>query len=224
MVNLPWYRRLFNRIFGVRTREAGWRPRRVGAPNVFGFVMRIIRLAIAVIIVVGILAFLLVPPFHNLVVDRATTAFTTIRKIVHPNYDAVYPTGTSASTATAGHLPGLADDRLKGTYWAALPSDRTPTLTFHFASPQDLADIGITSGASPADQFLLQPRPKTVHLVFSDGTSKELSLADKDTAQFFSIDAKQVTTVVLQVESTWLTSASPPSSVAIDEVEFRIKD
>jgi hypothetical protein len=199
----------------------------MGAPNVMGFVGRIVRLALAAIIVVGLLAFLLIPPFHNLVVDRVTKAVTTVRVLVRPNYDPVYPTGTSASSSIAGHLPALADDKQTGTYWAALPGDRTPSISFHFDTPQDLADIGFTSGASgtgPADKFLAQPRPRQVHLVFSNGTSKDLTLGDKDTAQFWPIDAKQVTSVEVHIVSVYSTTGAAPSSVAIDEVEFRIKD
>jgi len=227
VVRLPWYRRFFNRVFGVRTREAGWRPHRVGPPNVMGMVGRIIRLAIGAIIVVAVLAFLLIPSFHSLVVDRATAAFTSVRKLVHPNYDPIYPTGTSATTAIAGHPPTLAIDRFVNTYWAALPGDHNPTLVLRFAAPQDLAEIGFTSGASgtaPADQFLAQPRPHAVHLVFSDGTSQDLSLTDSEKAQFYPINAKQVTFVEVHVQSVWQTATAPPSSVAITEVEFRIKD
>jgi hypothetical protein len=227
VVRLPWYRRFFNRVFGVRTREAGWRPHRVGPPNVMGMVWRIIRLAIGAIIVVALLAFLFIPSFHNLVVDRATTAFTSVRKIVHPNYDPIYPIGASASTAIANHPPTLAIDRYTNTYWAALPSDHTPTLVLRFAGPQDLAEIGFTSGASgtaPADQFLAQPRPHLVHLVYSDGTSQDLTLTDSEKAQFSAIRAKQVTFVEIHVQSVWPTASAPPSSVAITEVEFRIKD
>jgi hypothetical protein len=226
-VRLPWYRRFFNRVFGVRTREAGWRPGRVGPPNVMGMVWRIIRLAIAAIIVVALLAFLLIPSFHSLVVNRATTGFTTVRKIVHPNYDPIYPIGASASTAIAGHPPTLAVDRFTNTYWAALPSDHTPSLVIRFAGPQDLAEIGFTSGASgtaPADQFLAQPRPHLVHLVFSDGTTQDVTLTDSEKPQFSAINGKQVTFVEIHVQSVWPTATAPPSSVAITEVEFRIKD
>ena len=227
VVRLPWYRRFFNRLFGVRTREAGWRPQRVGPPNVMGMVWRIIRLAIGAVIVVALLAFLFIPSFHNLIVNRATTAFTTVRKIVHPNYDPIYPIGVSATTAIAGHPPTLAIDRFTNTYWAALPGDRNPTLVLRFAGPQDLAEIGFTSGASgtaPADQFLAQPRPHQIHLVFSDGTTQDLSLSDSEKAQFYAINAKQVTFVEIHVQSVWQTATAPPSSVAITEVEFRIKD
>jgi hypothetical protein len=227
VVRLPWYRRFFNRLFGARTREAGWRPHRVGPPNVMGMVWRIVRLAIAAIIVVALLAFVLIPSFHNLVVDRVTTGITSVRKIVHPNYDPIYPIGASASTAIAGHPPTLAIDRFTNTYWAALPSDRTPTLVLRFAGPQDLAEIGFTSGASgtaPTDQFLAQPRPHQVHLVFSDGTTQDLTLTDSEKAQFNPITARAVTFVEIHVLSVWPTAGAPPSSVAITEVEFRIKD
>ena len=227
VVRLPWWRRFLNRVFGVRTREAGWRPHRVGPPNVMGGVWRIVRLAIGAIIVVALLAFLFLPSFHNLVVDRATTAFTTVRKIVHPNYDPIYPIGASASSAIANHPPTLAIDRFTNTYWAALPNDHTPTLVLRFAGPQDLAEIGFTSGASgtaPADTFLAQPRPHGIHLVFSDGTTQDLSLTDSEKAQFSAITAKQVTFVEIHIQSVWPTAAAPPSSVAITEVEFRIKD
>src|SRR5437879_13130416 len=79
-VRLPWYRRFFNRLFGGRTREAGWLPRRVGPPNVEGVVWRIVRLPIAALIIVGLLAFLLVPSSRNLVVTPLSAAVSTVRK------------------------------------------------------------------------------------------------------------------------------------------------
>src|SRR6266849_6483640 len=199
-VRLPWYRRFFNRLFGVRSREAGWRPHRVGPPNVMGMVWRIVRLAIVALIVVGLLAFLLVPSFHNVVVDRVTSGVTTARKAIFPHYDAAFPTGASASSSIAGHLPNLAIDKFTNTYWAARAGDPSPFLKVTFPEPVDLAQIGFDSGAAgttPADDFLVQPRPHIVHLVFSNGTAKDLTLKDEDpkvtkNAQFYAVDAKQV--------------------------------
>jgi hypothetical protein len=229
VVRLPWYRRFFNRVFGVRTREAGWRPHRVGPPNVMGMVFRVIRLAIGAIIIVGLLAFLFVPSFHNLVVDRVTRTFTTVRIALHPNYDPVYPIAATASSATAGHPPALAMDRFSNTYWAALASDRAPVLVLRFSGPQDLAEIVFRSGASgtaPADAFTSQPRPHLVHLVFSNGYTADINLKDEDATQpqFYSIDAKQATFVEIHVMSVYAPAGASPSSVAITEVEFKIKD
>jgi uncharacterized OB-fold protein len=231
-VRLPWYRRFFNRLFGVRTREAGWRPHRVGPPNVMGMVWRIVRLAIVALIVVGLLAFLLVPSFHNLVVNRVTSGVTTVRKAIFPHYDAVYATGASASTSIAGHLPNLAIDKFSNTYWAAAASDHGPYLKVSFHDPVDLAQIGFDSGAAgttPADDFLAQPRPHTVHLVFSNGTTTDLTLKDEDpkvakNAQFYAIDAKQVSFVEIHIMSVYAPAGASPSAVAIAEVEFRVRD
>jgi hypothetical protein len=231
-VRLPWYRRFFSRLFGVRTREAGWRPHRVGPPNVMGMVWRIVRLAIAALIVIGLLAFLLVPSFHNLVVDRVTSTVTTVRKAVFPHFDAVYATGASASTSTAGHLPTLAIDKFNNTYWAAQAKDPAPYLKVSFHDPVDLAEIGFDSGAAgtaAADDFLTQPRPHNVHLVFSNGTTKDLALKDEDpkvakNAQFYPIEAKQVTFVEIHIMSVYATAGASPSSVALAEVEFRVRD
>jgi hypothetical protein len=230
-VRLPWYRRFFNKVFGIRTREAGWRPSRVGAPNVMGGVWRIIRLAIGALIVLALLAFLLIPSFHNLVVDRATSAFTTVRKDIRPNYVPVTPIGASASSATVGHGPMLAIDRFSNTYWAALASDRAPVLVVRFSGPQDIAAIVFRSGASgtaPADTFNLQPRPHNLHLVFSNGYTTDITLNDQDATQTQStlIDetkAKQVTFVEIHVVTVYAPAAASVSSVAITEVEFRTK-
>jgi len=231
-VRLPWYRRFFNRVFGVKTREAGWRPHRVGPPNVLGLVWRILRLAIVAIIAVALLAFLLVPPFHNAVVNRVTSAVTTVRKAIFPHYDPVYATGVSASTSIAGHLPNLAVDKFINTYWAARPGDPGPFLKVSFHDPVDLAQIGFDSGAAgttPVDDFLAQPRPHQVHLVFSNGTTADLTLKDEDpkvakNAQFYPIDAKQVTFVEIHIMSVFAPAGASPSSVAIAEVEFRVRD
>ncbi len=231
-VRLPWYRRLVNRLFGVRTREAGWRPHRVGPPNVMGVVWRVVSLAIGALIVVALAAFLLVPSFHNLVVNRVTGGVTTVRKAFFPRYDAVYATGASASTSIAGHLPTLAVDKFNNTYWGAQPRDPAPYLKVSFHDPVDLAQIGFDSGAAgtaPTDDFLAQPRPHDVHLVFSNGTTADLKLKDEDpkvakNAQFYPVEAKQVTFVEIHIMSVYATAGAAPSSVAIAEVEFRVKN
>ena len=230
-VRLPWYRRFFNRLFGVRTREAGWRPRRVGPPNVMGGVMRIVRIAIVAMLAIGILAFLLVPSFHRLVIDRVTAAVTSVRKAVHPNYENVYPVTAAATSQTAGHAAALTVDRTSNSYWAAISSDRAPQLVFTFSEPQDLAEILFRSGApgtQPSD-FLKQPRPKDVHIIFTDAqgkliTATDIALTDTEGSQFYPIEAKQTTTVRIQIQSVHAASGAAPSAVAIAEVEFKIKN
>ena len=230
-VRLPWYRRFFSRLFGVRTREAGWRPRRVGPPNVMGGVMRVVRLAIVAMLAVGILGFLLIPRFHNLVVNKVTAGVTSVRKVVHPNYDTVYPVAAAATSQTAGHAASLTIDRTSNSYWAAIPTDKTPQLVFTFSEPQDLSEILFRSGApgaQPSD-FLNQPRPKAVHIIFTDAqgkliTATDITLTDQEGSQFYPIEAKQTTTARIQIQSVYPATGAARSAVAIAEVEFKIKD
>ena len=230
-VRLPWYRRFFNRLFGVRTREAGWRPRRVGPPNVMGGVMRVVRLAIVAMLAVGILGFLLIPPFHNWVVNKVTAGVTSVRKVVHPNYDTVYPVAAAATSQTAGHAASLTIDRTSNSYWAAIPTDKTPQLVFTFSEPQDLSEILFRSGApgaQPSD-FLNQPRPKAVHIIFTDAqgkliTATDITLTDQEGSQFYPIEAKQTTTARIQIQSVYPATGAARSAVAMAEVEFKIKD
>ena len=230
-VRLPWYRRFFSRLFGVRTREAGWRPRRVGPPNVMGGVMRVVRLAIVAMLAVGILGFLLIPPFHNWVVNKVTAGVTSVRKVVHPNYDTVYPVAAAATSQTAGHAASLTIDRTSNSYWAAISTDKTPQLVFTFSEPQDLSEILFRSGApgaQPSD-FLNQPRPKAVHIIFTDAqgkliTATDITLTDQEGSQFYPIEAKQTTTARIQIQSVYPATGAARSAVAIAEVEFKIKD
>ena len=192
-----------------------------------GMAARIGRSGIAAVIVLSVLAFLLVPPFHAAVVNKVTAAVTAIRKAIHPNLDPVHAIAATATTSTPGHSADLARDTFSNTYWAAKVSDRAPVLVLKFSDPVDLAEIGITpgaSGAAPQDQFLAEPRPKQVHLVFSNGDSTDITLSDSNQAQFTAIDVKQVTSVEIHVMSTWAPAGAAPSSVAITEVEFKMKD
>ena len=232
-VRLPWYRRFFNRLFGVRAREAGWRPKRVGAPNVMGGFMRIVRLALGAILVIALLAFALVPQFRTTVINRVTALITPVRIALFPHYSQIHATGWSASTAIAGHGPDLAVDTFSNTYWGSSPRDTKPYLKVTFKDPVDIAQIGFRSGASgtaPTDQFALQPRPRQVHLVFSDGVTVTLNLKDDDpkltkTAQFYPIDnAKDITFVEVHIDTTYATAGAAPSSVAISEIVFMTRD
>ena len=226
-VQLPWYRRWWNRVFPGRTREAGWRPTRVGAPNVTGIFVRVLRLAIIAVVLLFALAFLLVPPFHNTVVTRASAAFTTVRKTIHPNLDPVHPVSATATTSIPNHPASLAIDTFTNTYWAASAADRQPVLIINFSGPVDLAEIGVTSGAAgtaPQDQFLAQPRPHQLHLVFSNGYTTDVTLTDSNKAQFNAIEAKQVTSMELHILSVYAPAGAAPASAAIAEVEFKTKN
>ena len=156
---------------------------------------------------------------------------TSVRKVVHPNYDTVYPVAAAATSQTAGHAASLTIDRTSNSYWAAISTDKTPQLVFTFSEPQDLSEILFRSGApgaQPSD-FLNQPRPKAVHIIFTDAqgkliTATDITLTDQEGSQFYPIEAKQTTTARIQIQSVYPATGAARSAVAIAEVEFKIKD
>jgi class 3 adenylate cyclase len=131
----------------------------------------------------------------------------------------------TASSLVLAHPPAASIDDVPSTYWAASPTDRKPQLTVTFAKRTNISAIGFASGASgtaPSDQFLAQPRPDKVHLVFSDGTTADLILLDQSKVQFFPVTTTLITWVRIEVISVFPSAPGPAlSSVAITEVEFQ---
>jgi hypothetical protein len=227
VVRLPWYRRIW--IFRSRTREAGWRPQRVGGVNVFRLFFRLLRIALVILVVGFLILLALVPPFRSAVQQRATQTYTQLRIMIHPNLDPVTLVSATASSSIAGHDGKLAIDGFSNTYWAARPQDLQPVLHIVFAKPVNLADIVLLcgpSGTAPNDQFKVQPRPAQLHLVFSDGSIADVTARDDAGTQHYTLAAKNVSSVDVHVLSTYPALAGSPviSSVAITEIEFQQKD
>jgi hypothetical protein len=93
-----------------------------------------------------------------------------------------------------------------------------------FAEPINLSQMGFTIGplGKPED-FLTQPRPSAVHIVMTDAKgapvgTKDLSLADKDKFQSFSVSGKNVSKVQIAVASVQKSGVGHQVSIA--EVEF----
>jgi hypothetical protein len=217
-VKIPWYRRLFRK----RVLSAGERHRGAGAPGVGSLVFRLIRAALLAAVVLGILAYALLPPFRAGVNEKAMSVYTPIRKAVAPRYDPVHAyTATATSSIPGGHGAEKAIDGIKNTYWAGdLARDPKPVITLTFAQPVDLAQILITSGAP--DDFQSQARPHELHIVFSDGSSKDIALVDQAKPQQFAIDAKQVSKVEIHINSIY--PSLQGKAVAIQEIEFFTKN
>jgi hypothetical protein len=228
VVRLPWYRRLWNRLFPKRSREAGWRPKRAGSRGLGRKLSYWFRVGLGMLAIVAVLLFALLPGVRQAVMQRANSTIHTLIAIFHPTYSQRHAVSIVASSNIAGHPAGLAIDDALNTYWAARVRDTQPSLTVNFGKdPVDLAALVIDNGASGAtpDVFTSQPRAKQLHLIFSNGMTEDVSLQDQSTQQTFRFDEKGVTTVKIVVLSEY-----PPlqgqavSSVAISNVEFDTKD
>ncbi|HYM51723.1 MAG TPA: zinc ribbon domain-containing protein [Candidatus Limnocylindrales bacterium] len=229
-VRLPWYRRLLNWMVPRRTRQAGWRPNRVGGISVMRLIGRLVRTAIVLLVALFLILFALVPAFRAAVQKDVNQAYNTARIAIHPNIDSVTLVSATASSTIPGHDALKAIDSFINTYWAARPQDAQPVLHIQFARPvANLAFLVIhtgPSGTGPADQFKAQPRPARLHLVYSDGTGQDVTVSDDPTVQRLTLSAKDVSSVDIHVLSTYppLYGAPTDSSVAITEIEFQMKD
>jgi hypothetical protein len=226
---MPWYRRLLNLLFPQRTREAGWRPQRVGGVHPLRTLWRLLRVAVAAIAIVFLLLFALVPSFQANVRHVVNTEYSKIRLALFPHYDVVDLVAAQASSQGQTHPASMTIDNLSNTYWAARPQDLHPVLRITFAQPTEVARVLITSGpagTAPTDQFKTQPRPEQIRLMFSDGLVYNFTLQDQPSPQLFTVNVPLATGVELDVLSEYPALAGSPalSSVAVNEVEFRVKD
>lgn len=171
------------------------------------------------IVVLAILS--LVGPFAPGIQSQIKQWKKDISQAVNPTYNPVHPVVATATSEAPGHPASLAIDGLDNTYWATGPSGSGvgQTLTVAFAQPVNIDRVGLLIGASGTPQaYLGQPRPQLVHLAFSDGTSKDVSLKDSGAFQAFAVKAHNVTIMQLTISAIY---ASPlGQNCAITEVEL----
>jgi hypothetical protein len=214
-VRTPWWRRLFP---ARQAPLAGDRRATPPGPGGGGAVGRgFLLVAMAAVVVAAVLAYAAVPAVHDSVNVRLDTATTALRRQIDPSYLPVRPTEVRATSQIAGHPAQLAADLVSNDYWAAdTARDAQPTLGFKFDGPTDLDDLLVTPAPSP--DFAKLARPRTIDVVYSDGTAQELTVKDDPKPQSVQLYARHVSSVSMKIANVYPTSQS--TAVAIAEVEF----
>lgn len=216
---VPWWKRPFVRKPTEFT--AGERPMRRGGtdpakPNTGSRLKKGVKVAGAVV-AVGVV-FGLIGPWRSSV----TGLFSSAKRTVKPTFDPVHPVAVRATSEAKDHPAAHATDGISNTYWAeaAKGKGEGQALVLQFDPPVDIGKIGILSGASgKPEEFLAQPRPKTLHLIFSDGTTTDLFLKDTAKFQSFDVKTKQVNRVEVQIAAVY-SSVQGGQDGAIAELEF----
>ena len=208
----PWYRKLFP---ARSAPDAGTRPRAAPVQRAWGAAsFRVIALGIIALVV---LAYIVVPPLHDRVNNSVASAYAAAHRHFAPNTSYVRPSNATSSTQLSTHPARLAIDLIKETYWAANTStDKQPWIRLSFGGPVDIDGILLTSGA--ANDYASLARPKQVQLVFSDKTTKQLTLKDDPNPITYDVSAHDITYVEIHILSVYPSAQSP--DVAINEVEF----
>jgi ribosomal protein L40E len=212
VVKTPWYRKLFP---ARSPAAAGTRPAGAPVQRAWGAALgRVIGLGVVVVLVLG---YLLVPPIHAKVNDTVASAYAAAHKKFQPTIYRESAYQVTASSQLTIHPARLTIDEITSTYWAANTAvDKQPWIRFTFASPVDLDEVLITTGA--ANDYTNLARPQKVHVIFSDKSTADLTLKDDPTPQTYGLVAHQVTYVEFHIVSLYPSAQS--SDVAINEVEF----
>jgi hypothetical protein len=217
---LPWWRRAWRlmviRLFPPAPEyRAGQRPPR-GRRARRGVGWVLFRVAMATALIVA-----LVPGLRHRAGDDMREAYRSVKDALTESYSPVRPVAVTATSSLPGHGPNLAADRLSNTYWAegTVSDGEGQTLVFNFDPPVSLDRVIVTAGASGSDDaFLSQPRPRVLHVVYDSGGTDDIVLKDVPTPQTFSLAAKEVTEIQLQI--TLVYRSTTGQACSISEVEF----
>lgn len=226
-VKVSWWRRLWRWLKRPRkkTLEAGDRPsrwskgtkRKRSGSGVGRGLRRIMMILIPLLVLAGF-----VGPFKPSVRGVARRVSGPVLDRIRPPQDPVRPTLATASSTAPGHDPLSAIDGVRTTHWSeGAPGDgEGQGLILTFDEPVDINRMGFTlGGSSEPDDFQSHPRPKEVHLVFSDGSTKDITLKDKADFQRIAVKARDVTTVQVQIVSVYR-SLQGSSECSFAEIEL----
>jgi hypothetical protein len=194
---------------------AGERPKR--GTFSFGTVVRVGSYVVLAVVLIGAIAYGALPQVRNAINSRVSSTVQAVTGNA-PRPTTVTVASLTASSAIAGHPAARAIDPYINTYWAApLTTDAHPKLTVAFAHAENVSVMLFISGDTAAEAS--EPRPKTLHIVFSNGTSQDVSLVDGAKAQQVSITgAQSITGMTIQIMSTY--SSTSGNAVALGDVEF----
>lgn len=223
---VPWWKKLFSRKSRV-SKEAGAKGSKVRAAKEASFKVQIflntLRRVLMVLAFLGVAGSFAVPSTRTLILDKGRSAAKAAQNLLNPQFEPVNAVAVSASTAIEGHGANFANDLGSNTYWAegAEGEGIGQTISFSFENKVDLTKVIVSSGAADSpDNFLKQPRPKRLHLVFDNGGSADIVLKDQFKPQGFGLKgAKGVSKVDIVIVEVY--KGQSGSDTAIAEVEFK---
>lgn len=229
-----WWHRLRRK---PKVHEAGARPMRGGggmkdrarggakaARSAKRGAMKVTRVLALLALVAGAVG-VTVGPWREPAMEWATDRFDSVRQLVAPRFEPLSALSAEASSELEGHPAQRAVDLLSTTWWAA--GDTTDDgvgqrLFIDFGSPADIGAIVVTPGAADTAEYVAQPRPRRLHLVFDTGETRTLDIEDSPDPQSFRIDAVEgASNVEVQIDQVWLGQSG--SHVSLTQIEFQTR-
>jgi hypothetical protein len=181
-----------------------------------------------VLMMLGILgSWFAIPSFQGEVMRRVRGGFGGIQDMFNPQISPVNAIAVASTSSVAGKEANLAADLVVNSFWAegAEGDGVGQTISFTFAEPTDLTKVLITAGDTDTpENYVNNPRPKELHLVFDTGGSADLKLIDAEfrKSQGFNLKgAKGVSKVDIVISSVYPGRGGTETGIA--EVEFKKK-
>jgi hypothetical protein len=197
-----------------------------GVRSAVGRISRILALVAVAAMLLGVAG-----PWRGSVINWGSGTIDAVRRTFFPRYQGVDPeVGTAtASGRIRGHGSKLAFDGDQATFWAIRGDGVGSSLSVEFAQPVDIDRIDFLPGAP--DGSLTGPivRPETVQVEFigSDGASVKMEtvvLENTSQLQQRKVSAKDVTRVMITINSTYETKEAGSVFTAFTEIDFAMKD
>jgi hypothetical protein len=233
-VRRGWWRRLFDRLLRRRRglaageRPSGFRDHAnaaggAAAPRKRGLHLpRHIKLGklAPLVMLIGLVGIGL-GPARTWITSEVSSLLGKAKAKVEQHYTNVTPVGATAN-AEKNHAAGLAIDGVNTTYWAsAQHTDGVgDAITVTFAAPVDIDQIGILSGADPAD-FRVSARPHDVTVSAAGVPDTTLTFDDSADFQSRPLTLRHVSSVTITVTVAY--PGQKQHDLAIRDLEFFVK-
>jgi hypothetical protein len=228
VATLPWYRRLWLKLFPPKTLVAGERPRTrrsaIGGAGPGWLTSWGKRIILAAVVVLVLLAF--VGPWSHSIRHSVSHDYHAIANDVHPTYTPLHPVAATATSQAPSHQAILAIDGATNTCWQTdAPNNGVgQSLIIRFATPTNVNKVGFLNGDQDTPQaYLTEARPEQIRIA-SPGPhpySRVVTLKDVASFQTFTIDATRTSSLVITINSVY--PSDQGTNAAIAEVELFVK-
>jgi hypothetical protein len=216
-VRLPWWKRLWRRLFG-RSRQPARDGRKRAPRRRVSLPMRWISLAVIAVLAVV---------FNAQLRTFASRAETEIKDRVS-RHQPITPSKVTASSSRGGNGPERLADRANDKFWAPQGQPVGSWVEFNLPKPVRLLDLIVTGGqhGESSVEFQKQGRPDRVEAVLTSQDGKtvttRLVMEDRNGPQSFQAKGDRI----VKVKLTFLSAhgMQPGRFMAVAEVEFFYRD
>lgn len=222
VVKTPWWRKILPKR-RTKVRQAGERTakdrkaKRTATGAAFRAAMKTIRALLAVVVVLGGVAYGSLPAVRTWVNNQVSAWTQDAQSALDLTYEPVHPTKVTATLEEKEHPADLVADSVSNTFWAAPTNKGEATLVFTFDRPVNIDKAIVQNGDN--DKFDQTFRVERLHLVWSTGKTEDLALKDQPDPQELTIqNGHDVTSLELHVTATY--QSLHGTDLAMSEVEL----